>query len=330
MRIRMLFLALAGLLLLSGCAQFMVPTEIGPVMTAEKRAAFYKMVDQGVANTAAGLPMLALINAMLEKKPGLEEMKEKWIPAGIKAYVRHSYVSSLSDVQQDAWEELGRAYYTAHFTELNESRLFGPVANLAYFCTLAGGEFRLDKDKPGKKKGWQVVGTPVGLTPLSAYRPVDGYAEWDHYPFTKLGQAADRQRTLIQARDEGAWGKFVCNMPEESKTWWALIEPDWRAKDWNNGMGWSLQLAIQINETPPFTKLSVPAPGVTFWLDTAALEAYGPHNRGPGKRVAWKEGDFLIEGWSTDKIDRWGCQPVFSRISYGDRYVGYKEKVLCF
>lgn len=313
-----------GVMLLSGCAQFMVPTEIGPVMTAEKRAAFYKMVDQGVANTAAGLPMLALINAMLERKPDPEEMNEKWIPAGIKAYVWHSYVSSLSDVQQDAWEELGRAYYTAHFTELNDSRLFGPVANVAYFCTLAGGEFRLDKDKREAKKGWQVVPKSVDLNPPSAYRPVDGYAEWDPYPFVQKGKAAERQRTLIRARDDGAWGKFVCQLPEADKTWWATIVPYWKAKDWDSGEGWSLMLSIQVNETPPALSATIPVEGVLYWLRSSARTAHLA-----GKKIAYQEGGLLFEAWPVDKVDRWGCQRIFSRASVGDRHYGYDRQEIC-
>lgn len=294
----------------SGCAQFMAPTETSALYTAQERAAFYSMVNEGVANTVIGISVLAIANSILASPPSPETMKEKWVSRGIKAYVEHSYVTGSSQL---AWDFTGTATYTANFTELNDSRLFAPAVNLAYFCQAAGGEFRLDK------------ASRVAFTKPSSFRPVDRDAEFHNYPFTQYGRPADLAKTVIRAQEDGAWGNFVCRMPEGAKTWWAEIVPGVQVKDWSNGMGWKMPITIGVFETPPDRKPEMPYAAMKNWQHTVTVAAYGA-----GKRYTRQEGDLIFEAWPADeKKDRWGCRQMVNRVLLGDRPVSLDEQVLC-
>ena len=59
---------------------------------------------------------------MLEKSPSPDDMKETWVPRGIKAYTEHSYALGIrAQDMKNSWAHFGQAKYNAVFTELNNA-----------------------------------------------------------------------------------------------------------------------------------------------------------------------------------------------------------------
>lgn len=305
-------LLLAASLAISGCAQFMVPTSTGPLYSAAERDAFYSSVNTGVANTAIGITLLYMISQIVGRPISESEMRERWVPAGVRAYVEHLYVSTSEEEKR--WRMSGRAVYTAHFSRTNNRQLFNPAAQLGYFCKMSGGGFALKN--PNKMD----IKRPHEFRPTSP-------AHWDSYPFIDPYRSADAAFAMIDAQEKGAWGYFTCTMPDGNESWWADVTPSTQyRKVASSSTGFSMNIMINVHETPQMATSKTDHVALAEAQRATMREAL--HSSKPIRK---KEGDVVIEAWSESGSypDRFGCKDIISTVVYGDKVILANRGPIC-
>lgn len=296
--------------ILSGCAQFMVPTEVTELYTAAERDAFYSMVNEGVATSAAGLTLFYLATRISERLPSEETMRTKWVPQGVRAYAKDNYVNSQDERQN--WQFMGLGTYDATFSRNNNRRLFQPAANLAYFCSVSGGSFKLKH--PDKTSFID----PYSLRPDDRYQYELNHTGPD--PYLKAAPLFP----IRDAQKYGAWGLFTCTNPDGKQTWWAKITPSNTAKP-IFGSVWSMPISVMVYETPLEANPGASMASVDAGLNSVIQQAF---RTSMSSKV--EHGDVVLEAWPGDRSkDRWGCREILGTATYGDRIVTNRRKMVC-
>lgn len=288
----------------------MAPADVTPLFTAAERDAFYSMVNLGVAKSVAGVSLLYLVTQISERPTSETTMREKWVPRGIRAYVEDNYVNSAEE--REAWRLRGIGTYDAAFSRHNNRRLFQPAANLAYFCTVSGGSFKLKN--PDR--------TP--FTNPYSYRPNDAYSNGFDYYFKDPYKLAEPLFPVIDAQKHGAWGYFTCTMPDGKQAWWARIMPSTVAKP-VFGSAFTMPISVIVHETPLEA-----TPKVTYQVVSADQDSVIEQAFRTSKSVRKEMDGLTFEAWPADRFaDRWGCRAIQSTATFGDRIIGNRRKVVC-
>lgn len=329
---------LAGAMTLAGCASFMAPAKVTPLFTAAERDAFYSLVNRGVATTAGGLTLLYLVARIADNLPSETEMRESWIPRGVRAFVEDRYVGS-ADERED-WRLTGKVSYIAMFAPNHDTRLFRPAADLAYFCHTAGGRFQLHAQDQtaftdhlsmvfrGGFNGWGGWSSTNTTSYSLSQKGPDG--RWH-------GVAVERESgyarpamidVLTEAQARGAWGYFVCRMPDRKATWEAVLAPGKipgpgpGGTTWNS---WTVSVRIDVHQTPAEIIPQSAYQAAYDNLDGLLRDAYRS-----GQTVRLEREGVQFEAWPGSRfVGGLGCRRVAVSARYGDRVVGSRRQVLC-
>lgn len=322
-----LVLALTCTLTLNGCAQFMAPVKVSEYYSAAERDAFYSMVNRGVVQAAAGVTLLYLVTRLANRPPSEAEMRETWVPRGVRAYIEHRYVETREE--QDAWRLTGKATYIATYSRDYNDNPFRPAMELAYFCHMAGGNLQLHAQDRGafidpvlqmymspQERIWGVTKDPSRRS--SKFRP-------SPEEYRPSGVVAE----LLWAQEAGAWGYFVCRTPEKKVAWEAVLVPGRhpvpgasRSAYW-----WKIGVEIDVHETPerPFSE-------EVYKLVSADNMKKMAHEVVATEKTMQQEQDGIhFEAWPSERQVpyRKDCRYVMTVARFGDRVLNGMQHLVC-
>lgn len=310
MRYLVLFFVVSSI---SGCAQFLTPDT--PLMTGTQRAAYHAEVNAGVAQTAGGLGILYGMNRLLEHTISDEEIQNKWIPGGVKNYVRNALGNASSDKQ--LFDDWGFIQYTARISGSDDWRLYVPFNSMARFCVLAGNEFKQEKfyrtNFPSKD---QLRSQRFGTDPYG------GANFLQSNNLISVDARMDLYESLERAATKKALGDFVCKNKSGEPQWWVEIALANDATMNNNMPGFSLPIKVRPWITPINTKTS------SYGTRTGDYERYLQLMRDTIDN-AWSqkekvsmvddESGYHLSAWPSSSYDRHGCAEITYQYGDGDR-----------
>lgn len=322
--IKAICVGLAALLGLGGCS-FFVGSHNLVGMTAAQESAMYKKMTQETMKFAGNSVVILGAFLLMSEEVSDEDLKEKWVPAGIKAYMKKFFGAGGSGAEKGE-NEIVTAKYKAYISNSSFYKLGVPMVHAARFCAAANGTFVRTKVIEGY--------LPSKVDWMNKYHPPVGKWAGDGYGTVSDEDNIGWYNAIDGANKSAYWGEFECTQQDQKK-WLVIITPDIVGGRMNAtscgafdpkcepdvARGFNITVKINVHTTPKPEKLLrlsdvkyILRP--PYWWPMTERKYTAYETEQDGQKI-------IYYIWPTTKRNKLGCFHFARQITQGDWNVTY-------
>jgi hypothetical protein len=302
---KIVILALLATGLLNGCSFFIGAPPKYMAMDKAQRSALYKTMTNDTMKFMGSSAMILAVFALASDRISDEELKEEWVPKGIKAYLKKDLGAYSNGVENEDEE-----YVVANNTfnvMANHEGLGIPMVKSARFCAAAEGAFSRIKDFTFRLPTVERFANDKGT--------------WA--PGANSQTRANLYNAIDQANKSAFWGEFHC-LQKDGKQWWVIITPDIFGGELNRNLpGYRIKVKTNVHTTPrPDDLLTLMDVRGNFTYPNSKDKRSFLRKEHQGRKI-------LIESYVSSSKDAYGCFEYHERITQRDWLVTHRNFSRC-